>query len=66
VIGPRPLRRVLAAMSRLEPMSFRYIDTTNTLRPDSITVTDLEACLPSSGSAAVHSSPVHPSRGVWL
>ena len=31
VIGPRPLRRVLAAVSQLEPMAFRYIDTFNTL-----------------------------------
>ncbi|EIE21088.1 Metallo-hydrolase/oxidoreductase, partial [Coccomyxa subellipsoidea C-169] len=31
VIGPRPLRRVLAAVSQLEPMAFRYIDTSNTL-----------------------------------
>lgn len=34
VIGPRPLRRVLAAVSQLEPMAFRYIDTTNTLPPE--------------------------------
>ncbi|BDA45073.1 probable zinc phosphodiesterase ELAC protein 2 [Coccomyxa sp. Obi] len=34
VIGPRPLRRVLAAVSQLEPMAFRYIDTCNTLPPD--------------------------------
>ncbi|KAK9908066.1 hypothetical protein WJX75_002371 [Coccomyxa subellipsoidea] len=31
VIGPRPLRRVLAAVSQLEPMAFRYLDTCNTL-----------------------------------
>lgn len=33
VIGPRPLRRVLAAVSQLEPMAFRYLDTCNTLPP---------------------------------
>jgi ribonuclease Z len=31
VIGPRPLRRVLAAVAQLEPMAFRYIDTLNTV-----------------------------------
>ncbi|KAK9811324.1 hypothetical protein WJX72_001848 [[Myrmecia] bisecta] len=31
VLGPRPLRRTLAAFSRLEAMSFRYIDCLNTL-----------------------------------
>ena len=33
VIGPRPLRRVLAAVAQLEPMAFRYVDTLNTV-PD--------------------------------
>ena len=31
VVGPRPLRRVLAAVSALEPMAFRYVDTLNTV-----------------------------------
>ena len=29
VIGPHPFRRVLAAVHRLEPMSFCYVDTAN-------------------------------------
>ena len=31
VVGPRPLRRVLAAVAALEPMAFRYVDTLNTV-----------------------------------
>lgn len=29
VLGPHPFRRVLAAVHRLEPMSFCYVDTAN-------------------------------------
>ena len=46
VIGPRPLRRVLAAVSQLEPMAFRYIDTCNTLPPPPNEVRPCLATLP--------------------